>query len=113
MKPWIAPARLKSLPDLGAHEIVAAELATNGVGNEGEPSTYLSDHLDRVVAVRQHGALIAGRLTSVADSVESPLLVLRIGKHTTVAVHPSHPVVVAPSGWQLTVTATDREDRRG
>lgn len=44
------------------------------------------------------------RPAGVHDSIHPSLLVLRIGQFTT-AVHPTHPVTVAPQDHQLTVTA--------
>lgn len=95
-------AGLQAVPDLDAHEITAAQLATNGM--DGNP-IYKSDHIGRIVAVKQRGAMIAGRLESVTDAGVEPFLVLQIGDFRT-AVHPAHPVTVAPAGCRLTITAT-------
>lgn len=104
LEPLKLAPHLRSLPDLKEHEVTAAQLATNGIEAAGVPSLYQSDHLGRVIAVRQGEAFLAGPLRGVTDSVESPLLILRIGQFTT-AVHPSHPVTVAPDGYRLTITA--------
>lgn len=94
--------RLQPLPDLGTHEITAAQLATNGM--DGSP-IYQSDHIGRIVAVRKGDVIVAGKLRSVTDSLTFPLLVLKIGEFDT-AVHPTHPVTVAPEGYRLSVTAS-------
>jgi predicted DNA-binding protein len=96
----LAP-RLRSVRDIGTHEVTASQLATNGM--EGR-ATYLSDHIGRTVAVRLRDTIIAGPLEAVTDSLISPLLVLRIGQFE-VAVHPAHPLTVAPDGHRLTVVS--------
>lgn len=108
MKLQLAP-RLRALPDLGTHEITASQLATNGM--DGNP-IYQSDHIGRIIAVRQGDSIVAGRLRSVTDSSTEPLLVLRIGDFTT-AVHPTHPVTVAPDGYRLSVTARPTDSEMG
>ncbi|MDG3012162.1 hypothetical protein G4X40_18630 [Rhodococcus sp. D2-41] len=94
--------RLRALPNPGAGEVAAVELATNGM--DGQP-TYRSDHIGRTVALRYHGTLIAGPLESVTDSLDETSIILRIGDFITVAVHPTHPVTVAPEGYTLSVIA--------
>jgi hypothetical protein len=42
------------------------------------------------------------------DSLTSPLIILEIG-YFKAAVHPTHPVTVAPEGYRLTVTAKPSE----
>lgn len=91
--------RLRPLPDLGEHQVAASQLATNGM----DGPIYQSDHIGRTIAVRAHGTLLVGKLTSVTDSATEPLIVLRIGSHQIVAVHPAHPITVAPVGYRLAV----------
>lgn len=98
-----AVPRLRSVPDLGEHQITAAQLATNGM--DGNP-IYKSDHIGRIVAVRRRDSIVAGKLLSVTDSSTEPLLILQIGEFTT-AVHPTQPVTVAPAGSGLSVTASN------
>ena len=107
MRLKLAP-HLKPLPDLGTHEITASQLATNGMD---ENCSYQSDHIGRTVAVRVRGTIVAGKLEAVTDSVIAPLLILRIGDFSA-AIHPAHPVMVAPEGYRLTVTATTREQEK-
>jgi hypothetical protein len=104
MRLKLAP-KLQALPDLGTHEITASQLATNGM--DGNP-IYQSDHIGRTIAVRYHGAFVAGELRTVMDSLTSPLIILEIG-YFKAAVHPTHPVTVAPEGYRLTVTAKPSE----
>lgn len=99
-------APVPALPD---GQIVASQLATRGTGADGEPGTYRSDYLGRIIAIRNGDTLISGPLTSVSDARLGPMLVIGIGSyHHKVAVHPMHPVVVAPEGYRLTVTAVPR-----
>jgi len=105
MRLKLAP-KLRPLPELGMHQITASQLATNGM--DGNP-IYKSDHIGRAIAVRANGALLAGKLCAVTDSATSPLLVLEIGYHK-VAVHPTHPVTVAPEGYQLNVVARPKPE---
>ncbi|MCZ9635138.1 hypothetical protein [Rhodococcus sp. BH5] len=107
MKLAAAP-KLQTIPDLGPHEIVASQLATNGMGTDGEPNLYQSDRIGRTVAVRHHGAIVAGTLRTVTDSLTYPLIILEIG-YFKVAIHPTHPVTVAPEGYRLAVTAKPLE----
>ncbi|MBM4517484.1 hypothetical protein GS432_19445 [Rhodococcus hoagii] len=101
MRLKLAP-KLRPLPDLGKHQITASQLATNGM--DGNP-IYQSDHIGRIVAVRRRETYIVGPLRSVMDSMTPPLLILEIGEFKT-AVHPAHPVTVAPDGYRLTVVAS-------
>jgi len=91
--------------------IVASQLATSGTGPDGEPGTYRSDYLGRIIAIRNGDTLIAGPLTGVSDARLGPMLVIGIGTlHHKVAVHPMHPVTVAPEGYRLTVTAAPQPE---
>jgi len=91
----------RAVPDLAEHQVIAAQLATNGI--EGAP-IYASEHVGRIVAVRRGPTVIAGPLKSVTDSLTEPLLILEIGEFKT-AVLPDHPVTVAPAGHRLTIVA--------
>ncbi|NKS10090.1 hypothetical protein GS580_16585 [Rhodococcus hoagii] len=102
MRPLKLARKLQSLPDLGTHQVTASQLATNGM--DGNP-IYKSDHIGRVVAVRRGTTTIAGPLRGVVDSIQAPLLILEIGEFKT-AVHPTHPVTVAPEGCRLKVVAS-------
>ncbi|MBM4587601.1 hypothetical protein GS507_05260 [Rhodococcus hoagii] len=108
MRPLKLARQLKPVPELGAHQITASQLATNGM--DGNP-TYKSNHIGRIVAVRRVDTIIVGPLRGVVDSLQSPLLILEIGD-TKTAVHPTHPVTVAPDGCRLTVVATQPPDGR-
>lgn len=105
MRPLKLARKLKPVPQLGTHQITAAQLATNGM--DGNP-IYKSDHIGRIVAIRKRDTYIVGPLRGVVDSVQAPLLILEIGDFKT-AVHPTHPVTVAPEGCRLTVVATPKE----
>ncbi|MGB7237801.1 MAG: hypothetical protein WBD41_17725 [Rhodococcus sp. (in: high G+C Gram-positive bacteria)] len=96
----LVPARV---PDLGAHQIIASQLATGGM--DGNP-IYRSAHLGRIIAVRRGGAIIAGPLRSVTDSVVLGRLVLGIGDTETVAVGYTHPISVAPARSRLSIIVT-------
>lgn len=93
--------RLREVPDLGAHQVTASQLATNGM--EGNP-IYQSNHLGRTIAVRRYGAMLTGPLRSVTDSRTESLLILGIGDYLTVAVPYTWPVTVAPDGYRMSVT---------
>lgn len=93
MKLRLAP-KLRPLPDLGTHQVAASQLATNGMDDS---PIYRSDHIGRIVSVRRGETIIAGPLRGVLDSQTEPLLILEIGNFRT-AVHPTHPVTVAPPG---------------
>ena len=110
MRLKLAP-KLQALPDLGTHEITASQLATNGMGKGGGPDLYRSDHIGRTIAVHLPDAVIAGKLRTVSDSLTYPLLVLEIG-YIKAAVHPTHPVTVAPEGYRLTVVAQPKEEQQ-
>lgn len=105
---WLAPV-LAKVPDLGAHQIIASQLATGGM--DGGP-TYRSAHLGRTVAVRSGGAIIVGPLRSVTDSTVLGRLVLGIGDVETVAVGYTHPISVAPANTRLTITAAPERNTR-
>lgn len=102
MRPLKLARKLQSLPDLGTHQVAASQLATNGMDGN---CIYQSNHIGRIVAVRRRETYIVGPLRSVMDSMTPPLLVLGIGDFTT-AVHPTHPVTVAPEGCRLKVVAS-------
>lgn len=109
MKLKLAP-KLQPLPELGTHQITASQLATNGIGADGEASMYMSDHIGRTIAVRKNGTIIAGPLQGVFDSASSKTrIVLEIGEFR-VGLHPTHPVTVAPEGHRLTVVAKPKPD---
>lgn len=93
--------RLREVPDLGAHQVTASQLATNGMD---DTPIYMSNHLGRTVAVRRYGALLTGPLESVTDSRTDRLLILGIGDYLTVAVPYTWPVTVAPDGYRMSVT---------
>ena len=68
MKLRLAP-KLRQLPDLGTHQVAASQLATNVM--DGSP-IYRSDHIGRIVSVRQGETIIAGPLRGVLDSQTEP-----------------------------------------
>lgn len=100
---------LAQVPDLGAHQILASQLATGGMD---DGPIYQSAHLGRTIAVRRGGAIIAGPLRSVTDSAVLGRLVLGIGETETVAVGYTHPISVAPARSRLSITVTPESERR-
>lgn len=106
MKVKLTPV-LKPVPDLGEHQVTASQLASNGM--DGNP-LYESDYLGRTVAVRHGGALIAGPLRSVIDSVDPRYLILGIGDFITVPVTYTQRVTVAPDGGRLSITITPKAE---
>lgn len=103
----MTPVKLAPLPDLGVHQIVAAQLASNGM--DGNP-IYKSDHIGCTVVVKIHRTIIAGKLVSVQDAIDPGSLLLRIG-YETVAVPLTHRVTVIPEGYRLQFTAIPPEEK--
>ena len=92
---------LKPVPDLGQHQITAAQLASNGM--DGNP-IYESDYIGRTIVLKIHGTVIAGKLDFVQDAIDIGSLLLRIG-YRDVAVPLTHRVMVIPEGHRLQFTA--------
>ena len=93
-------SRLRALPDLDHYEIHAGALT--------------DVHIGRTIAVKTNSAVIAGPLTSLAESrLEGRArLLLYIGTNSTIGeltfgVHPAHPVTILPAHHTLTLTITE------
>lgn len=106
LPPLRLPRRLQAVPDPGPHQTHAGALAVDPVEGGG---LYRSPYVGDIVAVRYRGTLVAGRLKSITDSVDKPLLVFRIGM-TSVAIHPAQLITVAPADYTLSVHATPPVD---